>query len=110
MGSNPTGAIINTGIMNIIATLIIAVVAELASPDYVSYPVGDIILDVPQFTNSPKFGMDKFSEREHSSRGYVDSENSRIDTIRMIIQEDLRSKGIEALVFFFDGNFIVKYR
>ena len=111
MGSNPTGAIINTteSMMNTLATIVLSVVTELSSPDYVIYPVGDIIRNVPQFTDAPRFGLGSWSREEDTSRGYVESEEDRIDAIRMLIQEDLRSKGFESLVFFFDGNFIVKY-
>ena len=111
MGSNPTGAIINIteSMMNTIATIVLSVVTELSSPDYVIYPVDDIIRNVPQFTDAPRFSLGRWQRNETNSVGYVESENNRIDAIRMILQEDLRSKGIEALVFFFDGNFIVKY-
>jgi len=95
--------------MNTIATLILSVVAELSSPDYVIYPIDDIFRTIPQFTDAPYFGLGRWQRSETNSTGYVESENDRIDTIRMLIEEDLRSKGIQASVFFFDGNFIVKY-
>jgi hypothetical protein len=95
--------------MNLLATIVLSVVTELSSPDYVIYPVDDIIRNVPQFTDAPRFSLGGWSREENISKGYSESEEDRIDVIRMIIQEDLRSKGIEALVFFFDGNFIVKY-
>ena len=111
MGSNPTGAIINTeeSIMNILSTVILSVVAELSSPDYVIYPVDDIFRTVPQFTDAPYFGLGRCQRNETDSAGYVESENDRLDAIRMLIEEDLRSRGIEASVFFFNGSFIVKY-
>ena len=108
MGSNPTGAIINTITMNTIATLILSVVAELSSPDYVIYNVDDIVSSVPQFTDAPYFGLGGHVRTETEQRGYQESETERIDVIRMLIHEDFRSKGIEVLVFFFNGNFIVK--
>jgi hypothetical protein len=95
--------------MNTLATLILSVVTELSSPDYVIYPIDDIFRTVPQFTDAPYFGLGRWQRNETNSTGYVESENDRIDTIRMLIEEDLRSKGIQASVFFFDGNFIVKY-
>jgi len=95
--------------MNTLATIVLSVVTELSSPDYVIYPVGDIIRNVPQFTDAPRFSLGGWSREEDTSKGYAESEEDRIDAIRMFIQEDLRSKGFESLVFFFDGNFIVKY-
>ena len=96
--------------MNTIATIVLSVVTELSSPDYVIYPVDDIIGNVPQLTDAPRFGLGGWSREEDTSKGYTESEEDRIDAIRMIIQEDLRLKGIESTVFFFDGNFIVKYQ
>ena len=95
--------------MNILSTIILSVVAELSSPDYIIYPVDDIIRNVPQFTDAPRFGLRGWSREEDTSKGYAESEENRIDAIRMLIQEDLRSKGIESSVLFFNGNFIVKY-
>ena len=95
--------------MNTLATLILSVVTELSSPDYVIYPIDDIFRTVPQFTDAPYFGLGRWQRNETDSSGYVESENDRIDAIRMLIEEDIRSRGIEASVFFFDGNFIVKY-
>jgi len=95
--------------MNTIATLILSVVTELSSPDYVIYPIDDIFRNVPQFTDAPYFGLGRWQRNETDSSGYVESENDRIDAIRMLIEEDLRLNGTEASVFFFDGNFIVKY-
>ena len=95
--------------MNTLATLILSVVTELSSPDYVIYPIDDIFRTVPQFTDAPYFGLGRCQRNKTDSGGYVESENDRIDAIRMLIEEDIRSRGIEASVFFFDGNFIVKY-
>lgn len=103
--------------MNLLATMVLSVVVELSSPGYVVYPVNDIITDPPRFNNAPDFelrdnrrgsrGM-RDNERREGSRGFSTNKESRIDVIRVIIEEELTSRGIEAKVFFFDGNFIVK--
>jgi len=94
--------------MNILSTVIFSVVAELSSPDYVIYPVDDILYSVPQFNDSPNFRLGlPLRSYENNSTGYTETKNDRIGTIRMIIQEDFRSRGIDVKVFFFNGNFIV---
>ena len=103
--------------MNLLATMILSVVAELSSPGYVVYPVNDIITDPPRFNNAPDFQLRgdnrgqrgrRDGERRKGSRGFSQDRESRVDVIRVIIEEELASKGIEAKVFFFNGNFIVK--
>ena len=103
--------------MNLLATMILSVVAELSSPGYVVYPVNDIITDPPRFNNAPDFQLRgdnrgqrgrRDGERRKGSRGFSQARESRVDVIRVIIEEELASKGIEAKVFFFNGNFIVK--
>ena len=96
--------------MNLLATIILSVVAELSSPGYVVYPVNDIITDPPRFNNAPNFELrsDKRGERRKESRGFSQNRESRIDVIRAIIKDELASKGVDARVFFFNGNFIVK--
>jgi hypothetical protein len=46
--------------MNTLATLILSVVTELSSPDYVIYPIDDIFRTVPQFTDAPYFGLGRW--------------------------------------------------
>lgn len=103
--------------MNLLATMILSLVAELSSPGYVVYPVNDIITDPPRFNNAPDFQLRgdnrgqrgrRDGERRKGSRGFSQDRESRVDVIRVIIEEELASKGIEAKVFFFNGNFIVK--
>ena len=103
--------------MNLLATMILSVVAELSSPGYVVYPVNDIITDPPRFNKAPDFQLRgdnrgqrgrRDGERRKGSRGFSQERESRVDVIRVIIEEELASKGIEAKVFFFNGNFIVK--
>ena len=103
--------------MNLLATMILSLVAELSSPGYVVYPVNDIIIDPPRFNDAPDFQLRGDSrgqrgrrdgERRKGSRGFSQDRESRVDVIRVIIEEELASKGIEAKVFFFNGNFIVK--
>ena len=97
--------------------MFLSIVAELSSPGYVVYPVTDIITDPPRFNNAPDFELrgDKRgqrgrrdNERRKGSRGFAQDKESRVDVIRVIIEEELASKGIKAKVFFFNGNFIVK--
>jgi hypothetical protein len=103
--------------MNLLATMILSVVAELSSPGYVVYPVNDIITDPPRFNNAPDFQLRgdnrgqrgrRDGERRKGSRGFSQDKESRVNMIRMVIEEELASKGIKAKVFFFNGNFIVR--
>lgn len=103
--------------MNFLTTIILSLVAELSSPGYVVYPVNDIITDPPRFNNAPDFELRgdrqgnrgrQNNERRGDSRGFSQDRESRVDIIRLIIEEELAAKGIDAKVFFFNGNFIVK--
>jgi hypothetical protein len=97
-------------LMNLLTTMILSVVMELSSPGYVVYPVNDIIMDPPRFNDAPNFqlrGNDR-NNRRRGSRGFSQDRESRVDVIRTIIEEELTSRGIEAKVFFFNGNYIVK--
>ena len=67
-------------------------------------------MDPPRFNDAPNFqlrGNDR-NNRRRGSRGFSQDRESRVDVIRTIIEEELTSRGIEAKVFFFNGNYIVK--
>ena len=110
-GSSPPGAIINTpeNTMHLITKLVVSLVLELSSSDHVVYPVDDLICNIPQFSDAPRFSLGGIGRGDYTNTtGYTETKEDRIDIIRMIIEEDCRSRGIAAKVFFFNGNFIVK--
>jgi hypothetical protein len=97
-------------LMDLLITMILSVVMELSSPGYIVYPVNDIIMDPPRFSDAPNFQLrgNGKNNRRRDSRGFSQDHESRVDVIRTIIEEELASKGIEAKVFFFNGSYIVK--
>ena len=111
--------------MNLLATILIALISELSSPGpgYVVYPVNDIINDPPRFNDSPdfklrgnrehrghsgRFGKRDEDEKREKSRGFSQDETEMVEMIRTLIEEELKARKIEAKVFFFRGNFIVR--
>ena len=111
--------------MNLLLTTLIAIVSELSSPGpgYVVYPVNDIINDPPRFVDSPKFelrgnrehrghdgrfGRKNDDKKRDKSRGFSQDQTEVVDMIRTLIKEELKARHIEAQVFFFRGNFIVR--
>jgi len=111
--------------MNLLATILIALISELSSPGpgYVVYPVNDIINDPPRFNDSPdfelrgnrehrghsgRFGKRDDDEKREEARGFSQDEKEMIEMIRTLIEEELKARKIEAQVFFFRGNFIVR--
>jgi hypothetical protein len=110
--------------MNLLLTTLIAIISELSSPGpgYVVYPVNDIINDPPRFNDSPDFELrgnrehrghsgrfgKRDDEKREEARGFSQDETEMIEMIRTLIEEELKARKIEAQVFFFRGNFIVR--
>ena len=110
--------------MSFLATTMIALILEFAppGPGYVVYPVSDIVQDPPRFNDSPRFGLQdknnhrgrdgrfgkRADETREKARGFSQDEKEMVEMIQTLIEEELKARKIEAQVFFFRGNFIVR--
>ena len=110
--------------MSFLATTMIALILEFTppGPGYVVYPVSDIVQDPPRFNDSPRFGLQdknnhrgrdgrfgkRADETREKARGFSQDEKEMVEMIQTLIEEELKARKIEAKVFFFRGNFIVR--
>jgi len=110
--------------MNFLVTTLIALILEFSppGPGYVVYPVSDIVQDPPRFNDSPDFKLrgnrehrghegrfgKRDDEKREEARGFSQDEKEMVEMIRTLIEEELKARKIEAKVFFFRGNFIVR--
>ena len=94
--------------MNTIATIVLSLVSELSSPDYVVYPVDDILYNAPYFDNAPHFSLGVSPSERTQVTGFEQTEKDKIETLRILIEDDFASRGVSVKVFFFNKKFIVK--